>query len=142
VVALSLSPFEHTLFLDADTWVVEDPTPVFEILTCFDLAICHEPVGHTPTSPSAILIPIAVLPEFNSGVILFRRCQAVNDLVAGWSADLLSESVARYPLHRTVPDQPALRRRLLDGSVRVAVLPPNWNLRTPYPQAIQGLVYI
>src|SRR6266404_4569779 len=42
VVNLKASPFEHTLFLDTDTFVWSDLTDLFSLLGNFDLAVAHD----------------------------------------------------------------------------------------------------
>jgi hypothetical protein len=75
------SPYEETLFLDTDTVVVRDVTPLFGLLRWYDLGVkfagpqLNEADGleyHTQAS---------------SGVILFRKCEATADAFTRWLAE-------------------------------------------------------
>ena len=82
---IARSPFERTIFLDTDTFCLQAFPEMLDLLDCHDLVITHESgkfstrrigtdaetyikVGDVPDS----------FPEFNSGVIAFRRDPKVN----------------------------------------------------------------
>ncbi len=120
-LAMLRTPFSRTLFLDADTYVAADVADVFRLLDRFDLAAAH--------APNRISLPLGdipeAFPEFNTGVIAFRRNRRVRALLRRW----LSE-YDRLPPDRLVKDQPAFRRAVYHaGRVRTATLPAELNLR-------------
>ncbi len=39
---MSASPYEHTLFLDADTYICDNINELFDLLELFDLALAHD----------------------------------------------------------------------------------------------------
>ncbi len=122
VVGMLASPFERTLFLDADTYAAADVAELFELLDAFDLAAAHAPnrvVLELDDVPDAF-------PELNTGVIAFRRNAAVERFLRGW----LEEYDRLRLLHPRSEDQPAFRRALYAASgLRLAVLPPEFNVR-------------
>jgi hypothetical protein len=144
VRALLRSPFEHTLFLDSDTLVTTDVRVLFALPAHIDLAACYDPLGFTPcTDTPALDLRREPVPEFNSGVIFYRRTVATERFFAAWIADMMQDRRERYPLHHAIPDQPGMRRAFLAApDLRVAVLPQEWNFRTPYPAFVHGGIAI
>jgi len=131
VVGLPQSPFERTLFLDTDTLVIEPVHELFQLLDHFDLAAAHAPwrwVRPVDACPECF-------PELNSGVLLFRRTPNLLRFFARWEA-LYREQLAapRKPPH----DQPAFRQALYESDLRFTILPPEYNLRTPFPAFAGG----
>jgi len=145
------SPYEHTLFLDADTYITGDLSELLSILDRFDVALAHSPV-RTSYRPDAV--PDS-FPEFNSGVILFRQSTSVRDLFSRW-ADYYARDLERLRrgeigwrrahentfYHGDLPDQPTLREALYCSDLRVATLPPEYNCRFSLPGFVDGQVKI
>jgi len=77
----------------------------------------------------------AAFPELNTGVILYRQSDSVNNLFQSWiriyQAQLQSD---RPPLH----DQPAFRQAIFESEINLSILPPEYNLRTVMPMFIGG----
>ena len=122
VVGMLASPFERTLFLDADTYAAADLAELFELLDAFDLAAAHAP---NRVAMELDDVP-AAFPELNTGVIAFRRNAAVQRFLHGW----LDEYDRLQPLRPPSEDQPAFRRAVYVASdLRLAVLPPEFNVR-------------
>jgi Nucleotide-diphospho-sugar transferase len=122
VVGMLASPFERTLFLDADTYAAADVGELFRLLDAFDVAAAHAPNRVTLELDD---VPDS-FPELNTGVIAFRRTTAVERLLQAW----LEEYDRLQPLHPRSEDQPAFRRALYAATdVRVAVLPTEFNVR-------------
>lgn len=132
------SPFEETLYLDTDTWVGGDLTPVFQLLQRFDVVAAHAPgyVNHPdPDVPSSLY-------DFNTGVLGFRRTPEVTALLKDWLATY--EAWLKSPPFRNagnpngVADQPAFRRCVWNSTVQVGVLGPEYNYRTIFPGRLVG----
>ena len=70
--------------------------------------------GHRIATPYAF-------PQFNTGVVLYRRSDVVARLLSDW-AQLFGEAKATR-------DQPILRDLLWESDIRFYVLPPEFNLR-------------
>lgn len=126
----ALSPFDETLFLDADTEVVSSPDAGFDLLRFVDVVMsldCDRRVGekhnaqHDPAERAATLIEVGLdgdLLYYNSGVIFFKRSARALALFAAWY-----EEWQRWRRH----DQLALARAFYRCPTRVATLRENWN---------------
>jgi hypothetical protein len=129
---LARSPFDRTVLLDSDTYCLQPFPEVFDLLDRFDLAAAHE-AGRfasqwqdgTEVFIRAADIPDS-FPEFNSGVMAFRRQANVRELFDRW---LVLTEQARAASIPYTQDQPAFRRALYESDLRVAVLPPEYNFR-------------
>ena len=123
---LALTPFEKTLYLDSDTFVLEDPTPVIELLGKFDVVATHDYARFrekwAKTYRNYKIIPEA-FSEVNGGVLGFRLPNAL-PVLEKW----LSEYSANYRISKW--DQPSLRVALFESDVRLYIMPPEWNLRS------------
>ena len=76
------SPFERTIYLDTDTYVVEPILDVFELLDSYDLALAHAPAYRGLDDPE---VP-AAFPEFNCGFVAWRASDRVSEFLAAWEA--------------------------------------------------------
>jgi hypothetical protein len=122
ILGMIASPFERTLALDVDTYAVGDVSEILHVLDRFDLAAAHAP--HRVARPMDD-IPDA-FPELNTGVVAFRRNEPIERLLQAWldEYDRLAETNPKSK------DQPSFRRAVYAATdVRLAVLPPEFNLR-------------
>ena len=119
---LSKTPFDRTLFLDTDTAFASDVTPMYEILDRFDLAVAHAHRRNYPLrlKPWRIEIPQA-FPQFNAGVLLYKSTPEVLQFMTDWWAAFQE---AGFP-----QDQITLRELLWKSDLRIATLPPEYNVR-------------
>lgn len=124
-----LSPFERTLFLDADTEMLCSPEAGFELLAYVDLVLAQDVTRnfadnhwqhHDPQERAATvaLLGSAQHMYFNSGVIFFRRNERVAAMMDAWHEEWL-----RWGLH----DQMALLRAIHTHPVRIAPMRRPWN---------------
>ncbi|MGB0498351.1 MAG: putative nucleotide-diphospho-sugar transferase [Rubricella sp.] len=113
--------FDRTLMMDADTWMVQPVQDVFDLLDRFDLALAHDPDRVSPRAmaEAAAGIPEA-FPEFNGGIIAWRRNAATDRFLRDWKA--------AYDAQGGPPDQVPLRRVLWQSDLRIATLPQEYNL--------------
>jgi hypothetical protein len=119
--AMAETRFQRTLHLDADLLAIADIRDVFEVLDRFDIALAHDQARNSPTAnvfwrrelPNAF-------PQFNGGVIAYRRTPAVTDLLREWAQVMRESGLKR--------DQPVLRELLYLSDLRIATLPPEYNL--------------
>lgn len=120
------APFDRCVFLDTDTHVAGDLGGLFQILDGFDLAATPETLRgwdyELPGVPHAF-------PEFNTGVIAFRRTSEAASFFSEWAR-----------LHRVlalsegfVSDQPAFRAAAFAGKARIAPLPSEYHFITGTP---------
>jgi hypothetical protein len=130
IAPLKKSPFEKTIFLDADTYSLAPCDEIFDLLDRFDLAVAHAPLRVYYYSPPDCP---ACFPEINTGVIAYRRTSDFERLVDSW----LSIYATQPPEAKTY-DQPAFRQALYTSTMRFAILTPEYNLRTCFPFFIGG----
>lgn len=84
------SPFEETLFLDTDTAVARDPALIFNLLQYYDIGVHFN-------GPQLNDDGIELHAQCNSGVILFRRCEGLNELFEEWKRRyLVAREAAGY----------------------------------------------
>lgn len=116
------SPFDRTLYLDSDTRVVADITELFELLERFDCAIghAHNRNFHKTSQIWTVGIPPA-FPQYNSGVFLYKNSEKMNDLLKRWSKSFHESGFKK--------DQVTLRELLWLSDLRLATLPPEYNIR-------------
>lgn len=119
---LPLSRFARTLYIDSDTLVVGDLADIWDLLDRFDLAMTHDVrrasdlvrKGLTVATPYAF-------PQLNSGVILYRQCDATHIFFQDWAR--------RYHRSGVTRDQIILKDMLWMTDIRFYVLPEEFNLR-------------
>ena len=125
------TPYQRTLYLDADTQVCENIANMFDLLDRFDLALAHEPNRREERMkkyPGSI--PFSY-PPLNGGVILFKSTGPVLELLKDWKE--------AYHTEGSLGDQRTLRELIWLTNLKVAVLPPEYNIRYPYYIRMLGL---
>jgi len=129
--ALADSRFDRTVCLDADTLVLAPFGDVFELSDRFDLALAHDQgrnnnhnqrIWRRPMPPS--------FPQLNTGVVLSGGAPEVRALFAEVGRVIRDEGLTS--------DQPVLRELLYLSRLRLAVLPPEYNLMYPRLLETQG----
>jgi hypothetical protein len=122
-----ISPFEHTLYLDADTRAYRSIDTGFDILDGgWDMALaCSErqwadTLGHLPSEDRAYTLgTVGIRPvNLQAGVIFFKKNKAVADLFEAWRQE--------WRQFRRL-DQGALLRALQRQPVKVWLLGRPWN---------------
>lgn len=112
---------DRTVYLDTDAVCLKQKAEsLFDLLAGFDVAVAHAPtrtVGETNRE-----IP-ACFPEFNTGVIAFRKSDKVRQTFRKWEELYLSGWI-KHP-----HDQGAFRHALYFSELRIATLPPEYNNR-------------
>ena len=122
------APYERIIFLDTDTHVVGDLSPVFRLLERFDLALLQDVNrGWNYELPD---VPLA-FSEFNTGVIAFRKSDGVAQFFRDWRANYQQ---LRAELN-LISDQPSFRRTIFLSPLRVAPLPSEFHFLGDYPNA-------
>lgn len=120
------TPFGRTIFLDTDTRVCADISDLFSVLDRFDIAVTHAPLRHDRPFPTPNCFA-----ELNTGVIAYRKCEAVDRLIRRW-LEIYEQEVIRCG---KVSDQAAFRQAAYESDARLYVLPSEYNLRTVMPAA-------
>jgi hypothetical protein len=151
------SPFERTIYLDTDTFVVDEIVHLLALLDHFDLAVAHEH-GHRgrgdPDVPAAFS-------EFNTGVVAWRANDRVAAFLRSWEQTYIAwlrdepfmgagkpspRRQARRPPGSPswggAADQPAFRRCAWEHDVRLFVLAPEYNFRPGVPTTVVDRVRV
>lgn len=123
-----LSPFDKTLFLDADTELIERVDDVFDLLESYPLACCRDTTRYNLPARG---VP-AAFSEPNTGVIAFAKTEATQRLFELW-LQKYDEGRTRYQAEmRTANgyhDQPSFRESLFELKFPLYVLAEEYNLR-------------
>lgn len=124
------SPYENTLYIDATSGVVGAVTDLFDMLNRFDLGVIHDIVRknkrHASMYPEYATVPDA-FPEFSGGILLFRKCRAVEKFFRAWRKNFK----IWYDLTNEHRDQPSLRVSLWQcQDLRIFTLPLEYSIRT------------
>jgi len=110
------SPYEHTLHMDADTYVCDNFSEVFDLLSNFDLV--------APLSPYYRSLKLREVPncfpELAGGFMLWKKNKKTQDLLTR-ILELVQNRV------RGVADEPYIRKALYESDVRYAVIPWEYN---------------
>ena len=128
------APWERCLFIDSDTMVVGSLDPLFDLLERFEFAGMQHSGGSHYTIPG---LPNS-FPEFNSGVIAWRRSERVSAFFARWR-ELYTQMIE--PSGRTW-DQKSLRVALYESDLRIISIPHGYNLMTYFPSVVDGTAAI
>lgn len=131
--AMTATPFERTIFLDTDTYVLDDLSGVFSLLDRFDVVASHAPGYRGLADPD---VPSAFY-ELNTGVLGWRQTDATRALLTDWLATYERWSAEPpFPgvgMEDGLPgDQPAFRRCVWEHRVQLCVIGHEYNLRTPH----------
>ncbi len=141
------SPFERTIYLDTDTFVVEEIAHVLALLDHYELAVAFAPGQRGLRDPE---VPRAFY-EFNTGVVAWRASERIASFMRDWEqtyAAWLREEpfpgaatpnprrLSRATSRGGTADQPAFRRCAWQNDVRLFVLAPEYNLRLGLPTTV------
>ena len=127
------SPYDQTIFVDADIYVAAPFPELFSLLDRFDCAATHEEYldtdwfHHYPRPD----IP-ASFPEFNTGILLFKRSALMDRVLLNW-ADLYKRFLEENPNlainGHAINDQPFFRAALYENEARIATLTREYNCK-------------
>lgn len=143
---LRWTPFEQTLYLDADTIVMDRLDFGFDMAERHHLAmsICEAPYAsryHKMITGDVV--------EYNTGVMFFRNSPPVRALFADWERIAFSEDSASDFLNETgqratMPhnDQAGFAKAVHLSGFNPFVLPCNWNLRARWMKIFFGPVKV
>lgn len=119
--AMLLSRFDKTLYLDADLFVIADIRDVFEVLDRFDIALAHDESRNGGHAQAIWRKPLPnAFPQFNTGVITFRRGPKIIEFFKDWSIAVRENDFQG--------DQRMMRELLWESDLRLATLPREYNL--------------
>ena len=135
---MELSPFEETLFLDADTVILDDLSYGFEQARRFGLAcsICECPWARRYAGLSGDMV------EYNTGVIFFT--EFARPVFNAWRACVaeIDSSIVFHNgpelIQMPLNDQAGFAKALDDTGFRPFILPYNWNFRPKWHKSWFG----
>lgn len=135
------SPYDKTIYVDNDTYVLGDISPVFDLLDRFEITAAHAPVRPLVTLEA---VPDA-FPELNTGVIGFRLNQRVQDFFKEWqnshdkqiqngrpNGTITLKGVEKLENTTTIGKmhgQPPFREALYLSDLQFSALPKEYNYR-------------
>ncbi len=125
-LAMVQCPYERFLFLDTDTLVAAPLEDLFTLLDRFDVIGQQLFEGHDYGLTD---VPDA-FPEFNTGVLGFRRSDRVSEFFGSWRKSymaFLAQNTAGAYHYSNVSDQKSFRCALYFSGLRHAVLGPEFN---------------
>lgn len=116
------SPFSRTLYLDSDVRVVGGLEDLFRLLERYDIAGTHVRYRTSPRrlGKHQLDIPKA-FPQINCGVLLYRKCPAVDQLFHTW--------IELYRDGGFTRDQIPFREALWQSDARFYAFAPEYNMR-------------
>ena len=125
------------LFLDADTYVIENVSDVFHSPLPFDIAGCHDTwqfpaIYKLKSRDKRDPIHPPCHPYINTGVLFVRKNDNVVKLMKSWEAACMNEP----------NDQLAFADVLYKSDVRFHALPPVYNARAGEPIHLSGRLKI
>ena len=126
------SPYERTLFLDSDTYFVDNCRPLFRLLDYYEL--CLPKTGEYGNPYRKGGREVFGYSSYNSGVILFRKSASTETLFTEWWE--------AFETGDFWGDQRALTYVLLESDVTPYVLPNNLNAFFGDFQQFGGRVYL
>jgi hypothetical protein len=121
--SLQQTPYDYTLYLDTDTYIVNDITEIFGVLTKFDIAMCHEPSRiNTRTNYDRwgldTTIPSCFGP-FQGGVIAYKKSPVVSKGI--------KKMIHSYKKNPCPSDQLTFTEQMWKQNLRIYILPPEYN---------------
>ena len=123
---MALCPYERFVYLDTDTYVAGDLAEMFDLLARYDV-IGHQLFeGHDYRIPE---VPDA-FPEFNGGMLGFRRSPAVEKFFARWLEIYVAYRARNTGGHwdySNASDQKGFRMALYESGLRHSVLGPEYD---------------
>jgi hypothetical protein len=140
-VYMRQSPYERTLFIDADTYFVDPVPELFTLLDKFDCATTHEEYLNTDWFNNYPRTDIpASYPEFNTGIMAFGRSPRMSKLLDDWMK--LYESFLKDNPGKKSNDQPFFRAAVYHSDIRMATLTREYNCKFRGQGYLNGRVKI
>lgn len=144
---LDRTPFERTLYLDTDTWVVEMEAvgDFFDLLDRFDL-VTPKAFGRRLAvyreEDSSVLPTVEApdaFPTHHAGIFAFVGTDAFRSLLDVWRSSF-ERHVEEWPELQN--DQPALREAIFQTDIAIGTVAPEYCFRLGFPQYLMGPVKI
>jgi hypothetical protein len=133
MMCLPRSPFYYNIFVDSDTYFIEDPSLLRTVFDYYDFACTHAPQR---MSYDVEGVP-KWFPEVNGGLLLYKLAGETGKFFDRWR-ELYEYDEERYKNDKSkwphgLREQPTLRKALFESSLNLYILPPEYNFRTIFP---------
>jgi hypothetical protein len=145
---IRMSPFQHTMFVDSDTYIACSVWEIFNSLHWYDLAVAIAPQkASTPfISTEKFLETHAKGNSFstalNTGILCYKNTESVNRFLESWEETYIRKVPANNGYDRYYSDQTVFCEALGLSRLRPMILATEYNFRLGLPQSAQGLVKI
>lgn len=119
--ALINSRFEETIYIDSDTYIIDDISDIFYLFENYNICACHDP-GRNSEHGSATLdthFPES-FPTLNGGLIGIAKSAQTQAFLKLWKQTIQSRNQSK--------DQPSFRELLWKSNLNLSVLPPEYNI--------------
>jgi hypothetical protein len=126
---LALSPFEETLNIDTDAYILTETGELFTLLSKYDICCRLAPKRTVPVTD----LPHC-FPELHAGVILYKKSSKFNDFLNKWQS--LYDSLG------LVENMPSFSYALHTSNMNLGILPPEYNYELFMPEHAYGEVKI
>ncbi|MFH7027671.1 MAG: hypothetical protein ACHBN1_20300 [Heteroscytonema crispum UTEX LB 1556] len=147
IAGMPHSPYEHTLFLDTDTYVCSDLSEIFTLLQKYDIGVAQAELragknllGESYNYQQSIDCDGRfIFPIYNSGVIIYKKSPEIEKFFKDWfslAEQQMQEKGTKYG------DQPSFQLSLHKSNLREVVLTPEYNCRFVFPVCVSGIVKI
>ena len=130
IEALMKTPYQKTVFLDSDTYIVSPINELFQLLDYFDFCLVMAPADISPVEINGV--QLEGLNCYNTGVIAYRKTEKVIRFLENWRNDYI-ENLDHYNGH-----QASFMKTFALSDVRVHVLQQQYNTRTNLAIALPG----
>jgi len=145
-LAVKLSPYKKTVFLDCDTYILKPLFFMFDLVESFDICAALSP--YDSVWPKLGNKKLFGFTPVNSGVLCFSDQPKSSEIINKWSEVLISK-VKSSSVRKGEGDQTSLNEAILLNKGGLCVLPNNFNLRIfngknrkLAPAVVEGEVYI
>lgn len=123
VYAIKHTKFNKFIYLDCDTYLLDDINDVWKIVNKYKVCVAHAPRRYTYDFPD---VP-HIIPEYNTGVIAIRRTMKINSMIQSWY--MTYEHYLNNEINPPSKDQPFFRRSLYHAKINPFVLTNEYNCR-------------
>ena len=132
IIGAPKTPFERTVFLDTDTFICSSLDGLFEALDLFDMCMVPDNFIHGYSfflqyNPGYKLQYEKVIPEFNTGVMVYEKNEQVLKLFSDW--------LIIHQQMNIKANMPSFREAFIKNAAHVSISPlpfeylPSQNLR-------------
>jgi len=118
---LALSPFEETLNIDTDAYILTEIDEIFTLLSKYDICCRIAPKRTVPVTD----LPHC-FPELSSGVILYKKSRIFDDFLNEWQSN--------YDSLQLVENMPSFSYTLHKSGLHLGILPPEYNYIFSHPE--------